>query len=193
MQIHAIELVTPAAAAVLTDAEVKSHLRVDGAEFDAALPGWIAAATQRAQSELRRQLINATFDMHLDGFAPCIEVPLGAHTLTSVKYYDEAGILQTLSSTRYVADLARKPGRLLCADGDTWPTVQRRPNAVQIRFIAGYGASAAAVPDAIKSWMKMQIGSMKKFAEAAVTGVSVSEVPNRWVDGLLDGERLLVV
>lgn len=193
MQIHALDLVTPAVGAVLTDAEVKLHLHVDGTEFDTELAGWIAAATRLAQTELHRQLINATFDLHLDGFAPCIEIPLGANAISSVKYYDDAGVLQTLAPAAYVADVVRKPGRLVCADGYTWPSTQRRPNAVQIRIVAGYGATAAAVPDDVKRWMKLQIGTMKKLAESVVTGVSVSEVPNRWVDGLLDGERLTVV
>lgn len=192
-QIHAIEVVTAAAAAVFTSAEAKAHLRIDGTQFDALVPGWIAAATRAAQSELRRQLIDATFDMHLDGFPACIEVPLGASSITSIKYYDDANVLQTLDPARYVADVVRKPGRIHCAYGTTWPTVYPRANAVQVRFVAGYGATSAAVPDDVKHWMLLQIGSMRKNAEAEITGVSVSEIPNRFVERLLDGERLTVV
>ena len=191
--IYALSMVTPPGADVLTSDQVKLQLRIDGTEFDTAIPGWIAAATKRAQTELRRQLINATFDLFLDAFPACIELPRGANAVTHVKYYDAAGVLQTLAPAVYVADVARQPGRIVCADGDSWPTVERRLSAVQVRFVAGYGPGAADVPAEVKQWMLMQIGSMKKLAESVVTGVSVSEIPNRFVDALLDGERLTVV
>ena len=53
--------------------------------------------------------------------------------------------------------------------------------------------NAAAVPDGIKSWIKLHVGALYRNREAFSQGVSVAELPNRFTDSLLDPWRLTVV
>ena len=70
-------------------------------------------------------------------------------SVTHMKYYNSANVLTELSTSNYNADVNSEPGRIICAYGQSWPDVYRRPSAIQIRFVAGYG-NPADVPDAIK-------------------------------------------
>lgn len=193
-QLGALTLITPPDVGdpVLTSAVVKDHLRIDGTEFDSLISGWVGAATQAAQTELNRQLVSATYELALDAFpAWCIDLPRGPLSVASVKYIDQAGAEQTLAAENYVVDVRSTPGRVVLADGYSWPTTQRRPNAVVVRYVAGFGV-AAAVPESIKQWMLLHCGTSKKIAESVVTGVSVSEMPSPFLGGLLDPWRILV-
>lgn len=193
-QIHALSLATAPVGAVLTTAEAKLHLRVDHSVDDTLIDALISAATQQAQGELRRALITQTWDLKIDAFPACgvIELPFGASAVVSVSYVDAAGATQALATDQYVADVASAPGRLVRADGVTWPTTERRPHAVTVRLTCGFGA-AAAVPDGIKAWIKLQIAALYRNREAFSVGVSVAELPSRFTDALLDPWRLVVV
>jgi hypothetical protein len=63
-------------------------------------------------------------------------------------------------------------------------------NAVRVRFLCGYGDTAAAVPENARLWILMQVGAAYKHRESVATGVSVAELPNRFHDALLDPLRV---
>jgi uncharacterized phiE125 gp8 family phage protein len=195
-QIHALRLVTPPDAGdpVITTAEAKLHLRVDGNDEDALIDALVQASTQTVEAELRRALVTQTWDLLLDCFPACgvVELPYGATAVTSVTYVDDAGGTQTLATSQYVVDVASAPGRLVRADGITWPTTERRPNAVAVRMTCGFGA-ASAVPESVKAWMKLYVGGLYRNREVFAVGVSVAELPFGFASGLLDPWRLLVV
>ena len=62
------------------------------------------------------------------------------------------------------------------------------PNAVRVRYICGYGL-AVAIPQAIKQWMLLAIGTMYENRAAAGAG-QVYNIPDRFWSGLLDPYRL---
>lgn len=191
-QIHALELVSAdEAGPVVSVAEAKRHCKETTSALDADFARWIASATQDAEKELQRRLLTATFDLFLDGWCSRIELPLGAASVVSVSYYDQANALQVLPSTVYDVDVKRKPGRITLAEGQTWPILRARSNAVQIRFTAGYG-DADAVPAGIKDWMLLQIGNKYHNHQTLLQGRTVSELPSLFVDGLLDPYRIVV-
>jgi uncharacterized phiE125 gp8 family phage protein len=193
-QIHALSLHTAPSGAVLTTAEAKLHLRVEHSVDDTLIDALVAAATQQAQAELRRALLTQTWDLKLDRFPGCgvIELPFGATAVVSVSYVDDAGDTQVLDAAQYVVDVASAPGRLVRADGTTWPTTERRPHAVTVRMTCGFG-NAAAVPAGIKAWIQLHLAALYRNREAFAQGVSVSELPNRFTAALLDPWRLVVV
>lgn len=196
MQIHALELVTPAATndPVVTATVAKLALRIDGTDLDTEIERLVRAGTAVAQAELRRALLDQTWALRLDCFPGhgVIELPYGCASVTSVTYYDDANVQQTLSGTGYVVDTASAPGRLFRADGTTWPTTYRRPNAVTVTMVCGFGA-AADVPEEIKDWIIAYVGARIRNPEAFMQGPSVSAQPNRFIDALLDQWRLTVV
>lgn len=86
-------------------------------------------------------------------------------SVESVKYIDTDGNQQTLASTDYKLDTATEPARLVPAYGKTWPATRNEINAVEVSFTCGYG-NAAAVPAAIKAWIKLRIGAMYENRES---------------------------
>lgn len=110
-------------------------------------------------------------------------------SVDSIQYTDTAGVLQTVPAADYKIDLASEPPRVVPAYGKGWPSTRQEINAVQLTFTAGYG-SGAAVPQAIRQWMLLQIGAMyeNRHAEIIERGVAVS-LP--FVDRLLDPYRVI--
>lgn len=121
-------------------------------------------------------------------------------TVDSIKYIDQDGVQQTLVSTEYKVDTASEPARIVPAYGKAWPATRNEINAVEVTFTCGYGAlntatppvwAPAAVPEGIKSWMKIRIGSMYEHrAEVEMVQRAKMEVMP-FVDGLLDPFRVV--
>jgi hypothetical protein len=76
-------------------------------------------------------------------------------------------------------------GSVCPAYGASWPSARNEPGSIRIDYTAGYG-SAADVPQAIKVWMLLVIGTWYSQREGIVTGVNVSEIPRGFWEGLLD-------
>ena len=72
-----------------------------------------------------------------------------------------------LGSANYALDAADDYGSAWVAPayGTSWPSARDQANAVALRYVAGY-ANAAAVPESIKAWIKLQIGAMFENREA---------------------------
>lgn len=112
-------------------------------------------------------------------------------TVDSLKYIDQDGTQQTLSSALYKVDIVSEPGRLTPAYGQSWPATRNEASAVEIAFTCGYGA-AGAVPQGIKNWILMRMGSLYEFREeVAIMGRQRID-PLPFVDGLLDPFRIII-
>lgn len=183
---------TPAASECVTLAEAKAHLRVDVSDDDALITALITAARLDAEARMRRTLVETTWELQLDAFPAdgCMRLHNApVQTVTHVKYYDSTGVLQTLDASAYVLDTASEPARLVLAYGQSWPATYSRPGAVQVRYVAGLPvADKAKVPEIIKAWIKLRVGTLYEHREQIALGVSVAEIP--FVDGLLDGYKV---
>lgn len=161
----------------LTLAEAKAHLRVTATDEDALITSLITAATDSAEIFTGRALVTQTWDLTLDSFPCVIEVPKPPLvSVTSITYIDTDGATQTLATTEYTVDTKSEPGRIVPAYGKYWPSTREVPNAVTIRFVAGYG-NAAAVPKSIKQGMLMQIEHMFDNRGTVNIGNVVNEIP----------------
>lgn len=179
-----LKLITAPTAEPVSLAEAKLHLRVDHADDDTLISSLIVAARQSAEHITGRALMPQTWELALDAFDSVICLPKPPFvSVTSVKYTDSNGVLQTLDPAAYSVDSYSEPARLIPVYGGSWPSTRSQPNAVLIRYQAGY-ADAAAVPQEIKSWMLLKIGALYANRESVAVGVSVAEVPH--VDRLLD-------
>jgi uncharacterized phiE125 gp8 family phage protein len=166
----------------VTVAQVKSDARLSGTALDATITTLIVAARMEAESETGRALMAQTWELLLDEFpADCTQILIGKLPITAVthvKYYDTAGVLQTLAADQYVLDADRLPGWLYLAPSCVWPSTQDRENAVQIRFTAGY-ASADAVPAPIKHWIRAKVAVEVDMTKEQTT---VTDFVNRMLD-----------
>lgn len=190
----AFKLISGPGAEPVSLVEAKLHLRVDGADDDALIGALIQAAREQCEHETGRALVSQTWELVLDAF-PAAEIRIGkspVQSIASVKYLDEQGDEQTLSSGAYVLDADTEPGWLMLAAGAAWPSTASVSNAVRIRFVAGYGASSAEVPAGIRHWMLLRIGTGYKLREQFVAGASLAALPGNYADRLLDGYRAWV-
>lgn len=169
----------------VTLAEAKAHLRVDHTADDTLITALIVAATQEAEQYTGRSLALNTWTLMLDAF-PTSEIRLLWPTVTAVtavSYVDTAGATQTLDAADYVLDDHSEPAWLLPAVDTEWPNTYDSANAVSITYTAGLGTSC---PEAVKAWIKLRIGTLYEFREAAISGTIVSELPRDFALGLLD-------
>ena len=194
-----LKLITDASTEPLTLTQAKLHLRVEHSVDDDLITDAIVSARKKAEHLTGRSLATQTWERVLDAF-PAAEIELGvpaANTddrvlsIVSVTYIDANGDSQTMASSDYSLDGDTLPGWLLPSeDLAVWPTTLDTANAVRVRFTVGYSPVADKGRAMLRSWMRLEIGNLYKFREGVVAGVSVSELPNRFQDGLLDPYKI---
>jgi uncharacterized phiE125 gp8 family phage protein len=151
-----LRLITAAATYPVSLVEAKLQCRVDGTDEDALLNAYIAAATSFVENLTGRALISQTWELVLDDFSDAILIPKGpVQSITYVKYYDTAEVLQTLSASDYTLDNASDPAWLVRPEDVTYPEVADGVNNVIVRFVAGY----STLPAEIKAAMLVLISS----------------------------------
>ncbi len=205
-----LQLVTPPAGEPVSLAEAKQHLRVDGDDDDLLIGSLITAARQAAETKTGRQLITARWKLVLDAFpgpslmqsATGASFSLPGHAIllakcpvqsaVSIEYLDMNGTTQVMPASDYVLDAACEPARLTPAFGKTWPPTLPQMGAVSVTFDAGYG-TASAVPEGLKSWIKLRVGSLYGHREemSVLSRGRIDPLP--FVDGLLDGFKVSLV
>ena len=175
----------------------REDVTVDDELFDQIL---IPAVSQRCQDATGRQLIEATWDLKLDGFPACgwIDVPRPPLIrVVSIAYVDTNGATQTwviseesggswiagADAANVIVDAPTGPrcarGRIEPAYGMSFPPARCQLNAITVRFMAGYGTVAAAVPPRLKLAMLQDLGSMYENREDLIVGQGfvISEMP----------------
>lgn len=155
-----VALNTAATSEPVTLAEAKEFLRVGHGDDDTAITNLIIAARQQVESFTNRQLVDATWDLYIDEFHGASRILFPKPPLSSVTtftYLDTAGSSQTWTSTNWILNTVALPGEMKEAFGISWPTVRQQYNAVVITYVAGYGSTAASVPEEIKNAMHLII------------------------------------
>jgi uncharacterized phiE125 gp8 family phage protein len=154
-----IKLVTAQTDWVLELPEVKGHLRITDTDEDAFIQELIYAVQAKVEEECDLGLNTATYDLKLDEF-PDDEIEIWmwpVASISSVKYIDENGTEQEVSSANYKTELTSKPARIKPYDGFAWPGIKYTyPGAVTVRFITGF-TSPAVVPGDLKQAMYLMI------------------------------------
>jgi uncharacterized phiE125 gp8 family phage protein len=165
-------LVTPPATEPLSLAEAKQHAVIVQTDDDVLITAYIVAARQAAESYLGRGLLTQTWKLQLSAWADVIALPMAAplQTVSSVQYYDQAGVLQTLATSFYVVDTTAEPGRILRAPNQILPFLQYdRVDAITITYVCGWMTSAL-VPESIKQGLRLYVAA----ADADRTGGDAS-------------------
>ncbi|QDV34022.1 head-tail connector protein [Tautonia plasticadhaerens] len=175
---------TPPAEEPVTTAEAKAHLRVEVDDDDTLIAALVVAARRLVEARLARALVSQAWDLTLDGFPRActqrpgswerswsyygtLTVPLAPlASVSSITYVDAAGEEQTLDPSGYQV-VAGSPGLVVPAYGTSWPATRSRPEAVTIRFTAGYG-DAADVPQTLKLAVLLLVSHWYEHREAAI-------------------------
>lgn len=165
-------LVTGPTLGVVNLAEIKIHLRVDHDDDDLIIQDLIDSAIadyDGFSGVLNRCLISQTWAEKMDSL-DCRRVPLTlypASSITSVTYYDTANASQTLSSAVYRLQKRNGTAYIELIDGQSWPSVYARDDAVTITYVAGYGTSANLVPADIRAAIKLHVEASYESPDAA--------------------------
>ena len=205
-----LQLVTPPAEEPVSLIDAKLHLRVDFDEDDTLIASLISAARQAAETLTGRQFTTARWKMVLDSFPgpSLMGVPAGqsfslpghaillfktpVQSVVSINYLDMGSALQVMPASTYTVDAACEPARVTPVFGQIWPICLPQIGAVSVIFDAGYG-TAAEVPQGIKSWIKLRVGSLYAHREevAVLSRGRVEALP--FIDGLLDPYKVAFV
>lgn len=160
--------------------EAKKHLVVEtsNVDDDDLINQYIRAATNWAERFTGRAFIEQTIDAFFDRWPTTeenwIEIPKPPLIeLIGVFYTDGS----EAEFTDYALDLSSEPARIYLPSSGSWPTTDIQPNAIRLRFRAGYldeGSSPPedSVPDIIKVAIMMYVAQMYRVREALVAGNS---------------------
>src|SRR5262245_43459064 len=140
-----LRVLVPPAAAPLTVAEAKSHLRFFETVEDAVIAGYIRAATAALDGPdgaLGIALITQPLELCTD--VPCrwcaIRLPCPPlQAVESVSYVDQDGAEQTVNPAVYQAIGVGDQGWLALAYGQSWPSMRFQPEALRVTYRAGFG------------------------------------------------------
>jgi uncharacterized phiE125 gp8 family phage protein len=198
VQYRSLTRQTPPAVEPVTLAEAKAHLRVDTSDDDTYIGTLITAAREWCEEYLDRTLVHTQWVMRFDKFPDSgiepVELPRppmvasGTATAVTVTFTQEAGPTSTYSTAEYRVDRNATPGAILPIYGSTWTPHRQDDNAISVTWWAGYGATGASVPAAIRHAILMLIGHWYEFRTSVLTG-SISKEIEFGVKSLLDSQR----
>lgn len=179
----------------VTTSEIKLHVREDLDDNNDLLDSLVTAARLLSETFTGRVFIDQTWQLTLDAFPPgvdpfflpfnpsaseseIIRLPkLPVDSITSIQFIDLDGVTQTLAASKFQLDSNREPARLAPAFQEVWPDTRDVFNAVTILFVAGFGTTAAEVPQSIRSAIKIMVGSWYENREHIIVKGTPKELP----------------
>ena len=167
----------------IADGSLGAEAPATNTTADPQLTLLIQMARDRAEQATSRALLTQTWDYYLDQFPNdiYIEIPKPPlASITSLKYKDTAGTLQTWAATNYIVEAPAGPrcqcGRLGLVRSVVWPARYGAIADIVIRFVAG-NTTAAGVPPMLKAAMLLDIGTLWAQREGVITGTIVADFP----------------
>lgn len=170
-------MTAPPLAEALTLAEVKAHLRLDGAEEDGLLVALIRVAREHLERVTGLCLTVQSWRLLLDSIPEdgVIHIARGpVQAVESLRLYDEAGEEILLPLQGHVLDGDARPARLMLGRSIAG---LRAVNGVEVDFTAGFGESGAEVPDTLKRAMLMHVAQMFAFRGALAVEDQPADIP----------------
>ena len=141
------------------DADIMASLRSAVEDIDGR-DGWLGRAlcTQTWDYILDRFPGSARFNQYGSIFLPLPPM----QSVTSISYTDTAGDNQTLAASKYKVSGANDsaPARIAPAFSESWPTTRDEPDAVTVRFVAGYTGTTNtqnAIPVPIRNALLLSV------------------------------------
>lgn len=199
-----VNAVTDLPTAIISLADAKAFLRVDGTADDALITMLIGVAVDSAEKYLRRSILTKSLILTMDGFPfsdddALVRLGSGTHqvpptwitggydefdlpyppvaSVTSITTFNPANVGSVFSASAYIVDNAR----VVLNQGFTWPLDLRDRAAVKVEYVAGYGA--ANLPSSIKLGMMQHLVAMYECR----TGCDMPDAAR----GLMDQYRIL--
>lgn len=175
-------VITDATVEPITTADAKTHLRVDTTDEDTYIEGLVKAARRYCEWRTGRTFHQTTLEHRLERWPLGDQVVLPRATpllsVDSVKYLGSDGTEYTFSSSYYIADTSREPGRVVLGYSYEWPTLGAYypVDPIRVRYTCGIanGSPQSYPADDIIHAMKLLIGHWYENREATVLGTVVT-------------------
>ena len=169
---------TAAATVLITTADAKAFLKVDISDDDILIDNLVSAATESAQEYTNRFFIDTTLLQYGTKFSDLTELLKSpVDSITHIKYYDSDNAQQTLSSSVYSLIPAIEPSLISLSVSQSYPSVADRTDAIECKYVVGYGAASTDVPNAIIEAVYLTIGHWYQNRTAVVVGSQVNALP----------------
>ena len=159
----------------ITDCKQQIGISTSVTGHDPKLKRLLKSARQRVERYTGRALLSQSWKLTLDNF-PRVDhsgkqvfylprPPL--ISVTSLKYYDDDGVQQTLTDvTDYHVCLQSRPGRIEPAYNTVWPSVRNIAEGVEVIYVAGYGTEASDVPNEFIEAILITVEQLFRFENA---------------------------
>lgn len=131
------------------------------------------------EQRTRRTFITTTYNLWLDYFPSMILVPSRPlQSVNYIKYTDQSGNVDTLDTSRYLVDNKGPRPCIIPPIGQFFPIPHVQfPNCVQVQYVAGYGDTAANVPQEYQQLICQWVATNYSQREAVVMGRAPAIVP----------------
>jgi len=159
-------------------AKLQCRISLDDTNEDDLLNLYIETATSWAEDYAGISGMTQTWQISARAFARRFWLPRAAPlaSVTHVKYYDTSNALQTLSASVYTTPSFHEPACLALADGQSWPSIYTRDDAVQIEYVTGVTAPENT-PAKLRQAVQLLVGHWFANRESVIVGTNAMEVP----------------
>lgn len=166
----------------VTLAEVKARLGLTSTVDDAKITQQITAAREFAEKETRRSLCVKSYTLVLDRF-PYLHEPIRLPvpplvSVTTITFLDSTLTPQTWDPTEYFVAAKQSPALIVPVPGNVYPCPVRVPGAVEIDFIAGFGADGGqTIPQHLQEGIR-ELAVHFYEHPSVVTSEGLKEIPS---------------
>lgn len=185
--------------------EAKDHLKVTDDSENSYITGLISTARWLCEADSGLSFVSQTRVVKLDRF-PCVTtrniwaaimLPYGpVQSVTSVSYVDTNLVTQAITqgNNGFLLDTHSSPAQIFpSASGkiDAWPSTAIKPNAVTIKYIAGFDdVSYEPLPPQARRAILQQLADMYENRQDEVIGGAVASEISLNTRRILDSIRV---
>jgi len=173
-------LITAPAVGLVSVAEAKAQARVDHSDEDTLISALIAVTTSYLDGwsgVLGRCLVNQTWRQDFAEWSNRLRLPFPDVSSVTITYLDTEDAEQTVSSALYELLEDERGSYVAFRDAFTRPaTTNDREAPISVEMVAGYGATAADVPKAIRHAALLLVAHWYEHREPEIVGAPVSPV-----------------
>ncbi|MCB1522113.1 MAG: head-tail connector protein [Hyphomicrobiaceae bacterium] len=163
----------------ITIEEAKAHLRIDGTSEDALIASLILTSRLHIEAALDLALVDQSWTLLLDRVprSGIVKVPISPlQSIDSIATIDREGLSTVVATETYTVDVASRPARI-AFDAERVPSSNARLNGIEITLTAGYGATAAEVPDPIRQALLLLVAHWYEHRDPIEIGVPSTAIP----------------
>jgi uncharacterized phiE125 gp8 family phage protein len=155
-------LTDPPATEPLSLADAKAHLRLSHTDDDTYIANLIIAARRQIEQRTGLCMILQNWSVYYDRWPvnDSVRIPLDpVLAINDIKIYGDDDAFAIIDSAHYFIDRAAWPVRIVLRHGRSTPQPGRSANGIEINLTAGFGATAASVPQDVKQAILLTVAA----------------------------------